>query len=436
MIDRYEVKEITSIWDAQNRFRKWLDVEIAIAEVWHHWGQVPDSSMKNIRDNASFDVNRINEIELKVKHDVIAFLTCVEEFVGADSAYIHKGITSYDIVDTALSLLIRESLDLVISDVKKLSNTVLKSAFRYKDLMTIGRTHGIHAEPITFGCKFLIWHEELKRTTNRLQAAREMISVGKISGSVGTYIHFPPEGEEMALAKLNLTPCKISSQIIQRDRHAEVIYSLVTLGSVLEKMAVEIRHLQRTEVLEAEEPFTSGQKGSSSMPHKRNPVKCERISGMARLLRGYLSPALENNILWHERDISHSSAERVLFPDAFHAALFATRDMQTVIAGLNVYPEHMQRNLDITQGVYFSQKVLTFLLDKGLPRQEVYEAVQSCALRSWQEKRPFKGLILQDAKITSWAPKTDLEPLFDPRALVGGVRKIFAKFQSEYDALP
>jgi len=334
-----------------------------------------------------------------------------------------------------LSLLLRESLDLVIPEVEALAGTVLKSAFKYKDLMTIGRTHGVHAEPITFGCKFLIWYEEIKRTLARLCAARETISVGKISGSVGTYIHFSPEGEQMALQKLGLKPCRVSSQIIQRDRHAEVMYSLVALGSVLEKIAFEIRHLQRTEVLEAEEPFTTGQKGSSSMPHKRNPVKCERISGMARLLRGYLSTALENNLLWHERDISHSSAERVIFPDAFHAALFILRDMQQVIEGLNVYPEQMQRNLDITQGVYYSQRVLTYLLDLGQPRQAVYEAVQSCALRSWQEKMPFKQLILSDPTITSWASADELEPLFDPHALLSGIDKIFARFAGEHNAL-
>lgn len=435
MIDRYEVEEISKIWSAENRFRKWLEVEIAIVEVWHDWGQVPDFSMENIRRNASFDVQRICEIERKVKHDVIAFLTSVEEFIGPDSAYLHKGITSYDIVDTALSLLIRESLDLLIPKVRKLAETVLKGAFRYKDLMTIGRTHGVHAEPITFGCKFLIWYEELRRTLTRLESAREVISVGKISGSVGTYIHFSPEGEEKALQKLGLRPCRVSSQIIQRDRHGEVMYSLVALGSILEKMAVEIRHLQRTEVLEAEEPFTVGQKGSSSMPHKRNPVKCERISGMARLLRGYLSTALENNVLWHERDISHSSAERVIFPDAFHASLFALLDMQQVIEGLNVYPLQMQRNLDITQGVFYSQKVLTHLLDLGIPRQEVYEAVQACALRSWQEKVSFEKLILTDPIITSWAPAQDLKPLFDPRELLSGIDKIFARFAGEFNAL-
>ncbi|MCP5104292.1 MAG: adenylosuccinate lyase, partial [bacterium] len=322
MIERYEVEEISNIWSSQNKFKRWLDVELAITEVWYEWGEVPEESFQNIKKKADFNVERIDEIEKKVKHDVIAFLTSVEEFVGKDSAYIHKGITSYDVVDTALSLLLRESLDIVIEKTGVLKEILIKKAFLYKDLPAIGRTHGIHAEPITFGVKYLIWYEEIKRNIERLLKANEIISVGKISGSVGTYIHFSPEGEERALKKLDLTPCKVSSQIIQRDRHMEVMYALASLGSAIEKIAVEIRHLQRTEVLEVEEPFTRGQKGSSSMPHKRNPVKCERISGMARLLRGNLAVTFENNVLWHERDISHSSAERVIFPDAFHAAAF------------------------------------------------------------------------------------------------------------------
>ncbi|MCK5059387.1 MAG: adenylosuccinate lyase, partial [Candidatus Aminicenantes bacterium] len=286
MIERYSVKEIDRIWSEENKFRKWLDVELAITEVYHEWGEVPDESLQNIKEKADFDVNRINEIEKKVKHDVIAFLTSVEEFVGKDSAYIHKGITSYDIVDTALSLLIRESLDIVITKAETLKQVLLQKAVVYKDLPAIGRTHGIHAEPIAFGVKYLIWYEEIGRNIERLMRAKEIISVGKISGSVGTYIHFPLEGEEKALKKLDLKPCRVSSQIIQRDRHMEVMYALTSIGSAVEKIAVEIRHLQRTEVLEVEEPFSKGQKGSSSMPHKRNPVKCERMSGMARLLRG------------------------------------------------------------------------------------------------------------------------------------------------------
>lgn len=431
MIDRYEVAEISKIWSEQNKFRKWLDVEIAITEVWHEWGEVPDESLKNIKENANFNVKRINEIEEKVKHDVIAFLTSVEEFIGKDSAYIHKGITSYDVVDTALSLLLRESLEFIIEKTLVLKQILIEKAFEYKDLVAIGRTHGIHAEPITFGVKYLIWFEEIKRNIDRLIKAKEIISVGKISGSVGTYIHFPPEGEEKALKKVNLIPDRVSSQIIQRDRHMEVMYALASLGSALEKIAVEIRHLQRTEVLEVEEPFTKGQKGSSSMPHKRNPVKCERISGMARLLRGSLSVAFENNVLWHERDISHSSAERVFFPDSFHTAAHMLKDTIEVVGHLNVYPENIKRNLDLTNEVYFSQKILTLLLDKGIPRQTVYELVQKNALVSWTEKKSFRTLIFEDPEITSLCSKEELEKAFSQKDLMSGIEKIFQRFENE-----
>ncbi|MCP4219162.1 MAG: adenylosuccinate lyase [bacterium] len=432
MVERYEVKEISNIWSADNKFRKWLDVELAITEVWHQWGQVPDESLKNIKEKADFDVARIDEIERKVKHDVIAFLTSVEEYIGADSAYIHKGITSYDIVDTALSLLLRESLELVIEKTEVLKKVLITKAFEYKDLVAIGRTHGIHAEPITFGCKYLIWFEEIKRNIERLEQAVKTISVGKISGSVGTYIHFSTEGEELALEKLNLTPCKVSSQIIQRDRHMEVMYALTSLGSAIEKIAVEIRHLQRTDVLEVEEPFTKGQKGSSSMPHKRNPVKCERISGLARLLRGSLTVALENNILWHERDISHSSAERVFFPDSFHTAAFMLNDITYVMENLNVYPENIKRNLDITNEVYFSQKILTLLLDRGVPRQKVYELVQENALESWTKKKGFRQLIFDDKEIAALCSREELEKAFSQEELMSGISKIFERFEAEY----
>lgn len=428
MIDRYEVPEIARIWSEENKFRKWLDVELAITEVWHEWGQVPAASMRNIREKANFNVPRINEIEEKVKHDVIAFLTSVEEFVGPDSAYIHKGITSYDIVDTALSLLIRESLGVIIPMTEKLRSLLLEKAFLYKDLTAIGRTHGIHAEPIAFGVKFLIWCEEMNRNLIRLENAQKTISVGKISGSVGTYIHFSAEGETIALKRLNLTPCKVSSQIIQRDRHMEVVYALASLGTTIEKIAVEIRHLQRTEVLEVEEPFTKGQKGSSSMPHKRNPVKCERISGLARMLRSFMQVAMENNILWHERDISHSSAERIFLPDAFHCSAFMLRDITGVLKDLNVYPENIKRNLELTQEVYFSQKILTLLLDKGVPRQKVYELVQACALTSWLEKKNFRALILADPEITALCSGEELENAFSEKELMSGVNDIFNRF--------
>lgn len=431
MIERYQVKDISKIWSRENRFRKWLDVELAITDVWHEWGEVPDKSYNNIKKNADFDIRRIDEIERKVQHDVIAFLTSIEDFIGEDSAYIHKGVTSYDIVDTAFSLLIRESLNVVIEKAEKLKTILLKKAFDYKDLVAIGRTHGVHAEPITFGIKYLIWHEEVARNIQRLIRAREIISVGKVSGSVGTYIHFPPHGEKKALKKLNLKPCRVSSQIIQRDRHMEVLYALASLGSAIEKIAVEFRHLQRTEVLEVEEPFSKGQKGSSSMPHKRNPVKCERISGLARLLRGNLTVAFENNVLWHERDISHSSAERIVFPDSFHAITFMLNDIVYVVENLNVYPETIRRNLDFTHEVYYSQRVLTLLVEKGIARQKAYEIVQYYALKSWKEKKSFRELILKDSLVGQYCSHREIEKLFSEKDLVKGICRIFKRFERE-----
>ena len=431
MIDRYEAAEITRIWSEKNKYRKWLDVELAITETWAEMGEVPAASMKNIREKASVDPARIQVIEKKVKHDVIAFLTSLEEAIGRDSAYVHKGITSYDVVDTALSLLIQESLAVVLAKSGELAKVLLEKAFAYKDLPAIGRTHGVHAEPIAFGCKFLIWYEEMERNRQRLLRAKEITAVGKISGSVGTYIHFPASGEESALQKLGLRACRVSSQIIQRDRHAEVIWTLALLGTSLEKIAVEIRHLQKTEVLEVEEPFSRGQKGSSSMPHKRNPVRCERISGLARVLRGHAAVALENNILWHERDISHSSAERIIFPDSFHLAVFMLDDMIDILKNLSVYPENIRRNLDLTHEVYFSQKVLTLLVDKGLARQQAYDLVQEQALKSWREKRSFRELVLADPAIRAVCSVPELEKVFSLEELLSGTAGIFERFARE-----
>ena len=431
MIERYENDEISKIWNRENKYRKWLEVELAIAETWYELGKVPKISLKNIKKKADFDIKRINEIEKKVKHDVIAFLTSIEEYVGKDSAYIHMGVTSYDIVDTALSLLINESLKIIINKANKLKNILIQEAFKFKDLQSIGRTHGVHAEPVTFGIKYLIWYEEIKRNIKRLINAKEVISVGKISGSVGTYIHFPPEGEEIALKKLNLKPCKVSSQIIQRDRHMQVIYVLASIVSGIEKIAIEIRHLQRTEVLEVEEPFTKGQKGSSSMPHKRNPVKSERICGLARLLRGNLSVAFENNLLWHERDISHSSSERIIFPDSFHITAFILNEISYVIENINIYPENIRKNLDMTNEVYYSQKALTLLVNKGMPRQKAYELVQKSALESWTKKKSFRKLIFKDKEINSLCTELELNKAFSEKDLLAGINKIFKKFEHE-----
>ncbi len=431
MVERYEAEAIARIWSEENKYRKWLDVELAVTEAWAAMGQVPAASLRRIRRSAAFDVGRIHVIEKKVKHDVIAFLTSVEESIGPDSAYVHRGITSYDVVDTALSLLIQESLREVIPRCRTLKKVLLAKAFAYRDLPAIGRTHGVHAEPIAFGCKFLVWHEEMERSLRRLEAARRATAVGKISGSVGTYIHFPARGEARALRRLGLRPCKVSSQVIQRDRHAEVMAALALLGTTLEKIAVEIRHLQRTEVLEAEEPFTRCQKGSSSMPHKRNPVRCERVSGLARILRANLAVALENNVLWHERDISHSSAERVIFPDSFHLAVFLLDDLTDVLRHLVVYPENVRRNLELTQGVFFSQKVLTLLAGKGMARQRAYELVQARAMRAWQEKCSFRELVMADAEIAAVCTADELERAFSMKGMLAGTRDIFRRFRRE-----
>jgi len=434
VIERYAVPEVDAVWSEENKYRKWLDVEIAIAETWVEMGRVPPEALERIRTHAAFDVERIHQIETKVKHDVIAFLTSVEESIGEDSAYLHMGITSYDVVDTALSLLVCQSLDLVTTRTQRLADLLLAKAFALRDLMTIGRTHGIHAEPIPFGAKFLIWHEEMNRNLRRLRQARETMSVGKVSGSVGTYIHFPAQGEERALARLGLRACRASNQVIQRDRHAETVAALAILGTSVEKIATEIRHLQRTEVLEAEEPFTPGQKGSSSMPHKRNPVRCERISGFARLLRSYVGTALEDNVLWHERDISHSSAERIFLPDSFHLAVFMLDEITDILTGLAIYPEAMRRNLGLTQGVCHSQKVLTLLVAHGMPRQEAYERVQGHALKSWSEKRPFRSLVEADEAITSLVPEGELADAFSEEEFLAGTRDLFARFAPDLPA--
>ncbi len=431
MIERYQSDDIARIWSEENKYRTWLQVELAVCEAWAELGEIPPSGMEALRRKAAFDVDRIHEIEKRVKHDVIAFLSSVEEFVGADSAYLHQGITSYDIVDTSLSLLVGQSLELIIARADRLHRLLLDKAFAYRDLLSIGRTHGIHAEPVAFGIKYLVWYEEMGRNLERLQRARTVMAVGKVSGAVGTYSHFPPEGEAIALRRLGLVPCRATTQVIQRDRLAETVCALAILGSTLEKIAVDVRHLQRTEVLEAEEPFSEGQKGSSAMPHKRNPVRCERISGLARLLRGAVSTALENNVLWHERDISHSSAERVLLPDTFHLAAFMLDDLTDVLADLVVYPDNVRRNLQLTNEVYFSQKLLTLLVRKGVPRQRAYELVQKQALKAWLEKFSFRELILADEEIGRLCTRRELQQAFSDKELLAQTGKIFRRFQRE-----
>lgn len=427
MIERYTLPEMGAIWSEENRYRKWLEVELAVCEAWARLGQIPPAALRNIKKKAGFSVKRIEEIEKVVKHDVIAFLTSVAEHIGEDSRFVHLGLTSYDIVDTALSLLIIESLDRVEKRLQELRKILRKMALKYKMTPCIGRTHGVHAEPITFGFKILVWYEEVNRHLKRLKAARGVISVGRIAGSVGTYIHLDPRVEKYALKSLDLKPAPVSTQVLQRDRHAEVMSCLALIVTSLEKFALEIRHLQKTEVLEVEEPFTGGQKGSSAMPHKRNPVRCERIAGLARIVRGNLQVALENIPLWHERDISHSSAERVIFPDSFILTDFLLKEMVDIISGWHVYPQRMKQNIDATRGLIFSQAVMLALTRKGLTREEAYRLVQNCSLRAWQENLDFRQLIASDPEISRHLSAREIEDCFSLEPYMQKIDFIFER---------
>jgi adenylosuccinate lyase len=427
MIERYTNPEMEAVWTDENKYRKWLDVEIAVCEAWAKLGKIPALALKRIKARADFDVKRIDEIERVAKHDVIAFLSSVAEKVGEDSRFIHLGLTSYDIVDTAFSLLIRESLKKIRKRLVDLRDILRAEAARHKKTVCIGRTHGIHAEPITFGFKLLVWYEEIKRHIIRVERAIEVISVGRISGSVGTYIHLDPEVEVYALKKVGLKPAPVSTQVLQRDRHAEVMSVLALIGSSLEKFAVEIRHLQRSEVLELEEPFTTGQKGSSSMPHKKNPVRCERISGLARLIRGNFHVALENIPLWHERDISHSSAERVVFPDSFILADFMLTETIDIIKNWKVRPENMDRNIHATRGLIFSQSVLLALTRKGVVRDDAYRLVQRNSLKAWNENRDFKELVQADPDIRKTLSAKEIEHCFSIKPYLEKIDYIFER---------
>ena len=427
MIERYTRPEMGAIWTDENRYRKWLEVELAVCEAWARLGRIPDRALRTIRARAGFSEARIEAIEKVVKHDIIAFLTSVAEKVGPASRYIHLGLTSYDVVDTALSLLVKESLEKVLADLRAFRRLVRRQALKHRRTVCIGRTHGIHAEPVTFGFKLLVWHEEIGRHIVRLESALKTISVGRISGSVGTYIHLDPRVEVMALRKLRLAPAKVSTQVLQRDRHAEVLSALAMLATSVEKFAVEVRHLQRTEVLEVEEPFTKGQKGSSSMPHKKNPVRSERISGLARLVRADAQVGLENIVLWHERDISHSSAERVVLPDAFILTDFLLADARDIVANWVVHRDRMRANIDATRGLIFSQSVLLALTRKGLTREEAYAIVQRSSLRAWRDGLDFRALVAADPAISRVLGPGEIEPCFSLDPYLDKIDYIFER---------
>jgi len=413
VIRRYSREAMQRIWSDENRYQKWLDVEIAACEGWASLGRIPEKSLENIRKKARFTVERIEEIEAVTRHDVIAFVSCVAEYVGEDARFIHMGMTSSDVLDTALALQLKESGELILTGIRDLMDVLKRRAFEFKHTPAMGRSHGIHAEPISFGLKFALWYAEMARNLKRMEDAVETVSYGKISGAVGTFANIPPEVEEYACRMLGLKPAPISTQIIQRDRHAQFFSTIAVVGSTLEKIATEIRHLQKTEVLEAMEPFGKGQKGSSAMPHKKNPILSENITGLARLLRGYCLSSLENVALWHERDISHSSVERVIAPDATIVLDFALARLAGVIGGLVVYPENMQRNIDLTRGLWHSQGVLLALVDRGIARDTAYQWVQRNALKVWENKGDFKSLLLGDEDIVRTLGADSIENLFD-----------------------
>jgi adenylosuccinate lyase len=398
MIERYSRPQMKKIWSEENKFDQWLKVEIAVCEAWAELGEIPRKDIVKIR-KASYKLNRIAGFLKVTHHDVTAFINSVAESLGEESRFVHLGLTSSDVMDTALALQLTQGTDILAKDIAELILVLESKAIEHKYTIMMGRTHGVHAEPTTFGLKMALWAEEMKRNAQRLAEARKAVSVGKISGAVGTYATVPPQVEGMTCARLGLAPDPISSQIIQRDRHAQFLTTLAIVAGSLEKFATEIRGLQRTEVREAEEPFEAGQTGSSAMPHKRNPELCERICGLARLIRGHALTSLENIALWHERDISHSSAERIILPDSCLAMDYMLSIFTSVMKGLKVYPENMRHNIELTQGVIFSQRVLLALVGKGLPRGEAYRIVQDNAMKAWEKKRSFLSLLEADRRI-------------------------------------
>jgi len=427
MIARYTGPEMGRLWDLENKYQKWLDVEIAVCEAWAELGEIPRDELKVIRRKASFDIRKIDEIEKVVKHDVIAFLTSVAQSLGPESRFIHKGLTSSDILDTALALLMREASDIIIGDIRDLMGVMKKQAYKYKEIPMIGRSHGVHAEPMTFGLKFALWYEDMKRNLERMEKAKRVISVGKLSGAVGTFSNIPPAVEEKVCKRLGLKPEAVATQVVQRDRHAEYLLTLALIAASVEKIALEIRHLQRSEVLEAEEPFMAGQKGSSAMPHKRNPIGCENLTGLARLVRSNAMAALENIALWHERDISHSSVERVIIPDSSILADYMLARLRGILDRLQVYPKKMKENMAKSYGLFNSQRVMLALIDKGLSREYAYGVVQNTAMKSWETESQFRTLLLKDKEIRKYLNKKEIENIFDLKYYLKNVNYIFKR---------
>ena len=428
MIERYTNPEMGNIWTLQHEFETMLEVEIAACEAMAELGEIPQEAAANIRAKAKFDLPRVKEIEKVTNHDIIAFLTNVAEYVGEDSKYIHKGLTSSDVKDTALGLMMKKSADIIIDDLKKLLEVLRRRAVEFKHMPCIGRTHGIHAEPMTFGLKLLLWSAEVERDIERVEHARKVVAVGKLSGAVGTYSNIDPRIEEITCKKLGLTPVRLATQVIQRDRHAEYMTTLAIVASSLEKFATEVRNLQRTDIREAEEYFAPGQKGSSAMPHKRNPITCERISGMARLVRGNAVAAMEDITLWHERDISHSSVERVILPDSTINVDYCTKKFTNTIDKLLVHPDAMLANMEKTGGLIYSQRLMLAIVDKGVLREDAYKWVQRNAMKRWMEGEDFRTNVEKDEDILQHLTKEEIDACFDYQYFLRHIDKIFERF--------
>ncbi|EPD50373.1 adenylosuccinate lyase [Paenisporosarcina sp. FSL H8-0542] len=427
MIERYTRPEMGAIWTEQNKYQAWLEVEILACEAWAELGDIPKEDVAKIRANASFDINRILEIEEETRHDVVAFTRAVSETLGDERKWVHYGLTSTDVVDTALSYIIKQANEILRKDLNNFVEILANKAKEHKFTVMMGRTHGVHAEPTTFGLKLALWHEEMKRNVERFEAAAKSIETGKMSGAVGTYANIDPFVEKYVCENLGIEASKISTQTLQRDRHAQYMSTLALIATSVEKFATEIRGLQKSETREVEESFAKGQKGSSAMPHKRNPIGSENMTGLARLIRGYMLTAYENVSLWHERDISHSSAERVILPDATIALNYMLNRFGNIVKNLTVFPNNMKRNMDSTLGLIYSQRVLLALIDKGMAREEAYDTVQPCAMEAWENQIAFRGVVEQNETITSQLSKEELDDCFDYNYHIQHVDMIFER---------
>jgi len=427
MLDRYSRPEMRAIWTEENKFRAWLEVELLACEAWAELGVIPKEDAEALRRNASFDINRIYEIEQETRHDVIAFTRAVSETLGPERKWVHYGLTSTDVVDTALGYLLKQANAIIRRDLENFIDILRGQAIRHKYTVMMGRTHGVHAEPTTFGLKMALWHEEMKRNLERFNHAADGVEYGKISGAVGTYANIDPFVEQYVCSKLGTKPAPISTQTLQRDRHAEYMATLALIATSLDKFATEIRALQKSEFREVEEPFAKGQKGSSAMPHKRNPIGCENISGLARVIRGHMLSAYENVPLWHERDISHSSVERVILPDATMLINYMLNRLGNIIKNLTVFPENMKRNMERTYGVPFSGRVMTKLIDKGWTREQAYDTVQPRAMQAWETQRHFRDILLETPEITSALSREEIDDCFDPSWHLKHVDTIFER---------